>query len=113
MESVIWRAAERLLRAYGDLAEQECNARISYYEMTWNPAAAKLWRRRREFVLRLKSGERPPLRLSDAVIAGRFHDFLTEQEAKGVKAASLESEVTEVIRKLVRTRLRELGAHPA
>lgn len=105
-----WRAAERLLRIYGKMAVQECRDRISYCHMTWKWADARVWRQRLDIVRRLRGGEQPPLFLDEAVAAGRFQDFLAEQEARGVQIASLEQDVTAVIRALIQSRLREIGA---
>ncbi len=106
----MWRAAERLLRIYGELAEEECRDRISYCHMTWQWSEARAWRLRLDTLRRLRGGEKPPLFLDEAVAAGRFQDFLAEQETQDRDAASLEQEVTAVIRDLVRARLREAGA---
>ena len=56
----IWEAAERMLREYGADAESECESRASYHQMQGDPTVAEGWRRTRELIQRLRSGERPP-----------------------------------------------------
>jgi hypothetical protein len=60
VETGIWTTAERILREYGETAEQECESRASYHEMQGDPAAMKNWRRIRDIIPRLRLGERPP-----------------------------------------------------
>jgi hypothetical protein len=56
----IWQTAERMLREYGNSAQEECESRASYHEMQANPAMAESWRRTGEIILRLQRGEKPP-----------------------------------------------------
>lgn len=55
MKIGIIEAAERLLRVYGDAAEKECDARISYYKMQGDTAVADGWRRTREIIAALRA----------------------------------------------------------
>ncbi len=105
MERAIWKLAEKLLRDHGDMAEHECAARESYHVMRWDMAGAARWRRRAAFVRRLRNGERPPLALDEAVAAGRFHDYVAQQNLAGGKIAALEAELTGIVRALIRQRV--------
>lgn len=48
-------AAEKLLRIYGDAAEEECDARVFYYERQGDKAVADGWRRTREMILQMRT----------------------------------------------------------
>jgi len=41
----VWETARRLLREYGDGAEDECETRATYHEMQGDKVAAEQWRR--------------------------------------------------------------------
>jgi plasmid stabilization system protein ParE len=49
--------ARRLLREYGDRAEEECDSRASYHEMQGDEDAAEQWRRLRTAVQLLRQRE--------------------------------------------------------
>ena len=49
--------ARRLLREYGDRAEDECDSRASYHDMQGDEAAAQQWRRLRVTVQLLRQRE--------------------------------------------------------
>jgi hypothetical protein len=40
-----WKAAQRLLREYGDKAEAECDARADFHKMEGDEATAEQWRK--------------------------------------------------------------------
>jgi hypothetical protein len=56
-----WQTAARLLRQYGNSAEEECAARASYHQMQRDEAEAHRWRLIKGLVERLRKGERAPL----------------------------------------------------
>jgi len=49
--------ARRLLREYGERAEEECEARASYHDMQGDQAAAEQWQRVRQAVQLLRQRE--------------------------------------------------------
>jgi hypothetical protein len=60
VEIGVLQAAQRMLREYGAGAEEECESRASYHDMQGDKSVAEGWRRTREVIQRLRSGEKPP-----------------------------------------------------
>jgi hypothetical protein len=54
MDTDMQTNAQRLLREYGKVAEDECDARISYYEMLGHGGESAMWREIKEAVVRLR-----------------------------------------------------------
>ena len=55
----ILNSAKRLIREYGDRAEEECDARAGYHQAQGDPDLAEQWRLIREMVKRLRQAGRP------------------------------------------------------
>jgi hypothetical protein len=60
MEKDAWRSAERMLREYGERAEEECAARADYHALQDDKAEAGKWTVVGQAVQRLRQGEKPP-----------------------------------------------------